>query len=254
MGKQIRRGGQAGGRPGNERPSRSTRRFTFRRSPDCAIKWLSRFDEKTRRNSSRGSGRGKSRRKDDSPSAHRQRAMIGITFALPSESSGLVRRLQAVQRHGKLLSGRIDSRDVIILHTGVGASDCHERLEILLHKTRPSLVISSGFAGAVAEQLRVGDLIFAQNFSHSGLLANADRILGDRRPRVVKLFTSTSIIDSIEERNEIARGAGAEAVDMGTGGIADVCKGHGGPLRSLRVISGALSQPVPAPPSLLFEV
>ncbi|PYK83377.1 MAG: hypothetical protein DME41_07160, partial [Verrucomicrobia bacterium] len=76
--------------------------------------------------------------------------MIGITFALPSESSGVVRRLQAVQHHGKLLSGRIDSHDVTILHTGVGARDCNERLEILLHKTRPSLVISSGFAGAVA--------------------------------------------------------------------------------------------------------
>ncbi|HTD00967.1 MAG TPA: hypothetical protein VK637_02390 [Chthoniobacterales bacterium] len=180
--------------------------------------------------------------------------MIGITFALPSESSGLVRRLQALQRHGKSLSGRIDSRDVTILHTGVGARDCNERLEILLHKTRPSLVISSGFAGAVAEQLRAGDLILAQNFSDSGLLANADRILGDRRPRVVKLFTSTSIIDSIDERNEIARVAGAEAVDMETGAIADVCKVHGVPLLSLRVISDTLSEPFPAPPSVLFDV
>ena len=180
--------------------------------------------------------------------------MIGITFALPSESSGLVRRLQAVQRHGKLLSGRIGSRDVTILHTGVGARDCNERLEILLHKTRPSLVISSGFAGAVAEQLRAGDLILAQNFSDSGLLANADRILGDRRPRVVKLFTSTSIIDSIDERNEIARVAGAEAVDMETGAIADVCKVHGVPLLSLRVISDTLSRPFPAPPSVLFDL
>src|SRR4029077_4038325 len=107
--------------------------------------------------------------------------MIGITFALPSESSGLVRRLQAVQRHGKLLSGRIDSREVTILHTGVGARDCNERLEILLQKTRSRLLISSVFAGAVAEQLRVGDLILAQNFSDSGLLANAPRILADRR-------------------------------------------------------------------------
>ena len=180
--------------------------------------------------------------------------MIGITFALPSESSGLVRRLQALQRHGKSLSGRIDSRDVTILHTGVGARDCNERLEILLHKTRPSLVISSGFAGAVAEQLRAGDLILAKNFSDSGLLANADRILGDRRPRVVKLFTSTSIIDSIDERNEIARVAGAEAVDMETGAIADVCKVHGVPLLSLRVISDTSSEPFPAPPSVLFDV
>src|SRR5438046_7189886 len=152
---------------------------------------------------------------------------IGITFALPSESSGLVRRLQEVQRHDNLLSGKIDNRDVTILHTGVGAKACNERLEVLLHKTRPSLVISSGFAGAVSEPLRVGDLILAQNFSDAKLFANAERILRDHKPRRVKLFTSTSIIDSVAERDEIARKAGAAAVDMETGAIAGVCQVHG---------------------------
>src|SRR5207302_7064593 len=111
-----------------------------------------------------------------------------------------------------------------------------------------------GFARAVAEKLRAGDLILAQNFSDSGLLANADRILGDRRPRVVKLFTSTSIIDSIDERNESARVAGAEAVDMETGAIADVCKVHGVSVLSLRVIRDSTRQPVPAPPSGRVDV
>jgi adenosylhomocysteine nucleosidase len=180
--------------------------------------------------------------------------MIGITFALPSESSALVRRLQAVQRHDNLLSGKIDHRDVTILHTGVGAKACNARLEVLLHKTRPSLVISSGFAGAVSEQLRVGDLILARNFSDPELLANTERILRDRQPRVVKLFTSTSIIDSVAERNEIARAADAAAVDMETGAIADVCKIHGVPLLSLRIISDTASQPFPAPPSVLFDI
>jgi adenosylhomocysteine nucleosidase len=180
--------------------------------------------------------------------------MIGITFALPSESSALVRRLQAVQRHDNLLSGKIDHRDVTILHTGVGAKACNARLEVLLHKTRPSLVISSGFAGAVSEQLRVGDLILARNFSDPELLANAERILRDRQPRLVKLFTSTSIIDSVTERNEIARAADAAAVDMETGAIADVCKIHGVPLLSLRIISDTASQPFPAPPSVLFDI
>jgi adenosylhomocysteine nucleosidase len=192
--------------------------------------------------------------------------MIGITFALPSESSALVRRLQEVQRHDNLLSGKIDnpeiigarepirSRDVTIVHTGVGAKACNERLEILLHKARPSMVISSGFAGAVSEQLHVGDLILARNFSDPQLLANAERILRDRQPRVVKLFTSTSIIDSLAERNEIARAADAAAVDMETGAIADVCKIHGVPLLSLRIISDTVSQPFPAPPSVLFDI
>lgn len=180
--------------------------------------------------------------------------MIGITFALASESSALVRRLQGVRRHDHSLSGRIGTRDVTILHTGVGAKACNARLEMLLHKTRPGLVISSGFAGAVSEDLHVGDLILAKNFSDPGLLANAERILRDGQPRVVKLFTATSIIDSVADRNEIARAADAAAVDMETGAIADVCKIHGVPLLSLRIISDTASQPFPAPPSVLFDI
>jgi adenosylhomocysteine nucleosidase len=180
--------------------------------------------------------------------------MIGITFALPSESSDLVRQLRALQRHDNLLSGKIDNRDVTILHTGVGAKNCNERLEVLLHKTRPRLVISSGFAGAVSEELGVGDLILARNFSDPGLLANAERILRDREPRVVKLFTSTSIIDSVAERNEIARTADAAAVDMETGAIVAVCNAHRVPLLSLRAISDTARQSFPMPPSVLFDI
>jgi len=179
---------------------------------------------------------------------------IGITFALPSESSGLVSRLQAPHRHDNLLSGKIGERDVAILHTGVGAGECNDRLEILLHKARPRLVISSGFAGAVSEDLRVGDLTLARNFSDPGLLASAQQILRDRQPRMVKLFTSTSIIDSVAERNEIARVAGAEAVDMETGAIVAVCNAHGVPLLSLRAISDTARRSFPMPPSVLFDI
>ena len=179
--------------------------------------------------------------------------MIGITFALPSESSDLVRRLRAVERCDNLISGNVNGGDVAIVHTGVGARNCNERLEILLHKTRPRLVISSGFAGAVTEKLRVGDLVLAQNFSDPQLLTSAERILRDRQPRLVKLFTSTSIVDSTAERNEIARAADAAAVDMETGAIVAVCNAHGVPLISLRAISDTASQPFPAPPSVLFD-
>src|SRR5437879_11867897 len=102
---------------------------------------------------------------------------IGITFALPSESSDLLRRLRALESHDDLLLGKIDNREVALIHTGVGAKNCNARLEILLHKTRPRIVLSSGFAGAINNQLRVGDLILAENFSDSQLLATASRTL-----------------------------------------------------------------------------
>jgi adenosylhomocysteine nucleosidase len=190
--------------------------------------------------------------------------MIGITFALPAESSGLRRRLAKVRRENDLLFGKIDppsprlrragNHDVVIVHTGVGARHCNERMEALLHKARPRLIISSGFAGAVVDDLQVGDLILAENFSDRELLTRAISILRERKPRVAKLFTSTSIIDSVAERNEIARASGAAAVDMETGAIAEICRAHGVPLLSLRAISDSPAEPFPAPPSVLFDI
>lgn len=178
--------------------------------------------------------------------------MIGITFALPTESSGLRRQLREVRRDSDLLFGKIDNRELVVLHTGVGAKN--QRIETLLHKARPRLVISSGFAGAVVDDLQVGELLLAENFSDRELLTRAERILRDRRPRVAKLFTSASIIDSVAERNEIARASGAAAVDMETGAIVDIGRAHGVPLLSLRAISDSPKEPFPAPMSILFDI
>lgn len=179
--------------------------------------------------------------------------MIGITFALRSESSDLVRQVRQIENVDALLFGQIDGRDVAIVHTGVGAKNCSEQLEILLHKARPEFVITSGFAGAVTDELRVGDLILAENFSDPNLLGLAKEVLRDRKARALKLFTSTSIIDSLPERNKIARESGAAAVDMETGAIVAVCQAHGMPLLSLRAVSDAPNAPFPAPPSVLFD-
>ena len=180
--------------------------------------------------------------------------MIGITFALPRESANLRRQLSEIRQDGDLISGRIDHREVAIVHTGVGAKNCNERLEVLLHKARPKLVIGSGFAGAIVNDLHVSELVLGENFSDRQLLATAERILQDRHLRIVKLFTSTAIVDSVVERNEIARRSGAEAVDMETGAIAGVCNAHGVPLLSLRAISDSPTEPFPVAAHILFDI
>jgi adenosylhomocysteine nucleosidase len=180
--------------------------------------------------------------------------MIGITFALPTESSDLIRQLRHPEDVDNLLFGKIGEREVTIVHTGVGAENCNERLEILLHKARPEFVITAGFAGAVSEELQLGDLILAKNFSHPTLLGLASEILRNRKARSVKLFTSASIINSMSERNEIARKSGAAAVDMETGAIVAICSAHEMPLLSVRGISDTPRDPLPAPPDVLFDI
>jgi adenosylhomocysteine nucleosidase len=180
--------------------------------------------------------------------------MIAITFALATESLDLRRRLRELRQDVDFTTGKIGDRAITILHTGVGTKNCAERMETLLHKARPRIVVSSGFAGAIDPSLKVGDLIIAGNFSDRRSGETAEKVLAERSARTVNLFTSASIIDSGVERAEVARSSNAAAVDMETATIVKVCHAHGAPVLSLRAISDSPEQPFPAPPNVLFDI
>ena len=182
--------------------------------------------------------------------------MIAITFALATESCDLVGQLteKHVRDGSELVFGKIDKQPVAIFHTGVGRKSCESKINGFLRSEQPDFLISSGFAGGVREDLHAGDLFLAENFSERQLLDRARQTLIDRNPKIGRLFTSTAIIDSIAERHETARTNGAAAVDMETEFVATACEARGIPMLSLRVISDSTSEPLPAPPGVLFDI
>jgi nucleoside phosphorylase len=184
--------------------------------------------------------------------------MIAITFALPAESSGFVTlvrdKRRAVSGDTEIIYGKISQRPVTIFHTGIGQKACQANIDNFLRVEHPDIWISSGFTGGVGEDLRVGDLFLAENFSDGELLSAAQRLLADRNVCTAKLFTSTTIVDSTAQRHEIARAQGALATDMETETIARACIAGGIRMLSLRAISDSLDEPFPAPPHLLFDL
>ena len=193
--------------------------------------------------------------------------MIAITFALPTESSDLIRhvtkRTIVGRAGGRIVVGEIGNREVAIFHTGVGRKSCERAISGFVEAVHPDLLISSGFAGGVREDLKVGDLIVAENFSDPGLTTFVEGRTavgpptgsGELAPPTrVNLFTANSIIDSIEERQRLGREHGADAVDMETEVITRVCAGHGIRMLSLRVISDTADTPMPLPPPVLFDL
>lgn len=184
--------------------------------------------------------------------------MIAVSFALPAESSGLIDLLQNKQSvaigPAKVVRGKIGERAVAIMHTGVGRKSCENRIDKFLCETRPKIFIGAGFAGAVREGLKIGELVIAENFSDSRLLSDARKILRQQNVQTIKLFTAATIVDSIDERNRIAREHGADAVEMETEYIAATCAAHAIPMLSLRAISDSPQEPFPAPPNVLFNV
>ena len=183
--------------------------------------------------------------------------MIAVTFALPAESSDFLRHLRNQSRTDRsgirTIRGTIDDRTVEVLHTGVGEKVCRQRVANFLRGQQFDLLISTGFAGALNDKLQIGDLLLAKNFSTIELTEVGSSF--SRLPiHEADLLTVRALIDSNDERNEIARTSGAAAVDMETEFIARACAEHGIPLLSLRVITDTPREPFPAPPNVLFAI
>ena len=184
--------------------------------------------------------------------------MIAITFALPAESSDFINLLKEPERNSRdgveIIRGRLHGNAVTLLHTGVGEKVCRDRMELLLQGERFQYLISAGFAGALEKELRVGDLVLAENFSSPELRQSPALDLPEDRVFLGKLLTVGGMVDSPEERVRLAAATGAVAVDMETKFIAEICAKHETPMLSLRAISDTPSEPFPAPPNVLFDL
>jgi nucleoside phosphorylase len=183
--------------------------------------------------------------------------MIAVTFALPAESSEFLRRFgnkSRVDRNGlNIVHGTIDHHSIEVLHTGVGETVCRQRIGKFLENQQFDFLLSTGFAGSLNHDLQVNDIFLAKNFLT--LDPNqAQSSLSNMSIYAANMLTVSSMIDSNEERERIARKSGASAVDMETEFIARACADHGIPLLSLRVITDTPTQPFPAPANVLFDV
>jgi purine-nucleoside phosphorylase len=145
--------------------------------------------------------------------------MIAVTFALPAESSGFLRRLRKQTRSDRngvrVIHGEIDNRAIEVLHTGVGEKACRERMANFLQDREFNYLISAGFAGALNDRLQAGDLLIAENFS-TVQLTEARSALSTLPIHTADLVTVPLTIDSTEERIKIAQTTGAAVVNQRT--------------------------------------
>jgi adenosylhomocysteine nucleosidase len=184
--------------------------------------------------------------------------MIAVTFALPVESADFVRLLgdrETVSRDGlDSIRGNLHGQPVAVLHTGVGAASCRESLNAFLRAESFDYLISAGLAGALDPELKLGDLLIAENYSSRVLLESPHVDLQDASIYLADVVTAPRIVEAKEAREKLALESGAAAVDMETAVIAKACADHDVPMMSLRAISDTLDEPFPAPADVLFDI
>jgi nucleoside phosphorylase len=146
----------------------------------------------------------------------------------------------AVRQEAKPFQKFAASRaDVQVLLTGMGARNAEQAIGSALETIRPARVFSCGFAGALAADLNIGDVVFetndaamAENLLHAG--ARAVRFHGADRVAVTALEKA-----SLRTRTQ------ADAVEMESNIICPACAQAGIPSATVRAISDTAPEDLP---------
>ncbi len=169
-----------------------------------------------------------------------------------------------------ILKGVRNGREFFFYKTGVGPKRSAAKLELLFQNVRPTNVLGIGYAGALSDSLKLGDLTIVRKASllaeaastgdgirdlmitGSWELADSEglRVLGgiDGAPvRTIDILTSPFILGDPEQKSVLGRRFHALAVDMETAAIARVCVQQGIRFTCVRAISDEVGDSLLAP-------
>jgi adenosylhomocysteine nucleosidase len=157
--------------------------------------------------------------------------------------------------------------DCILVESGMGIDRATAAARALLSAARPRYLLSFGIAGAVENDLRIGDVIVAaqvlliqhgsrgQALELAALSEEAYRaVQGVLETGGARLYTGTTI--TTQGPQPTARqleGLAHPVLDMETAGIARAAMEHGTPLLSIRSVSDTPDDPIPIAMEELFD-
>ena len=163
--------------------------------------------------------------------------MIATVFAMEFESAGF----RAAQCRRLCVS---------IWTLGVTGRRSAAALKRMIESSRPEIVVSAGFSGALQPGLGVGTIVIGENFSDPQIV-RALRIFPDYQ--IGPILTVPDILESSEAKASAGAGSGALAGDLESAHLHQVCCEANIPMLSVRTISDTLEQDLPLPGSVLIN-
>jgi adenosylhomocysteine nucleosidase len=127
-----------------------------------------------------------------------------------------------------------------ILITGMGQKNAAQSLTRELEKLQPGLALTCGFAGALNPKLKLGDIVFDED-AQCGLAEKLKR-LGAVPGR---FHCSARIAVTVREKNALWQSTGADAVEMESLVMRNICREYKIPSATVRVISDLSNEDLP---------
>lgn len=185
-----------------------------------------------------------------------RRCDVGAVFALSIESGGLedlLSDLVTTQGHDFIVkAGRLQGRRVLLFEAGAGPKAAAAATEALIAGHQPQWVISAGFAGGLAPQLKRHDILMADSLSDEAgntlaidLKVDPASLAQLHGVHVGRLLTVDRIIRLPSEKQKLGETSQALAVDMESFAVAEVCRKHQVRFLAVRVITDPQDEQLP---------
>ena len=131
-------------------------------------------------------------------------------------------------------------KSVEVLKTGIGCKNAVQSVERSLDRASPSLVLTCGFAGGLRPGLQVGSILFSSEAD-----GRLERILVELGALPGRFHCSPKIVVTATEKSALWKNTGADAVEMESESICQVCHQRKIPSVTVRVISDSAEEDLP---------
>lgn len=191
-----------------------------------------------------------------------QEKMIAIVAALDEELNELCKSINIrFKRDSPLVLTYIDEKELLLIKSGMGRERVEQSLRSALREYSPTAVISTGFAGALLEEMEPGEIVLAEqilSINHNPF-RSGERLCSDRallegatelseeldfKYRLGPILTAPRIMKA-EEKRELGHHCLGIAVDMESYWAAEVAQACGIPFLGVRLILDTVDNSLP---------
>jgi adenosylhomocysteine nucleosidase len=168
-----------------------------------------------------------------------------LVAAEPREFDGLLRFCSGVRKPalplGWARSAESGGRQLWMVANGAGAVHAGRAVEVSCPACRPEAIVSMGFCGALDPALKIGDVFVATAVDAAGRRFDV-RLPQSETRHATGVLASIGHVAQTAAEKKLLRAAGASAVEMEAGGVAQFAAAWDIPLFCVRSITDTATQ------------